>query len=156
MGSESDLPVMKGAADILMQFGIPYEMRVLSAHRTPEAATEFARTARERGIRVMIAGAGMAAHLGGVVAAFTNLPVIGVPISGKDLKGMDSLLSIVQMPSGIPVASMAIGGAKNAALFAIQILATGDDALYDELQKYRAAMIEKVGAMDARVSAYDG
>lgn len=156
MGSESDLPIMKGAADILMEFGIPYEMRVLSAHRTPEATTDFAKTARDRGIRVLIAGAGAAAHLGGVVAAFTNLPVIGVPISGKDLKGMDSLLSIVQMPSGIPVASMAIGGAKNAALFAIQILATEDASLYPELEKYRAAMIGKVGAMDARVSAYNG
>lgn len=156
MGSESDLPIMKGAADILMEFGIPYEMRVLSAHRTPEATAEFAKSARSRGIRIMIAGAGAAAHLGGVIASFTNLPVLGVPIPGKDLKGIDSLLSIVQMPSGIPVASLAIGGAKNAALLAIQILATSDDKLYDALEKYRAAMIEKVGAMDARVSAYNG
>ncbi len=156
MGSESDLPTMKGAADILMEFGVPYEMRVMSAHRTPDITMEFAKNARNRGIRVMIAGAGAAAHLGGVVAAFTNLPVLGVPIPGKDLKGIDSLLSIVQMPSGIPVGSLAIGGAKNAALLAIQILATSDDELYEALEKYRAAMIDKVGAMDTRVSAYNG
>ncbi len=152
MGSESDLPVMKGAADILKDFDVPFEIRVLSAHRTPEESAEYARTAYARGIRVIIAAAGGAAHLGGVLAAFTPLPIIGVPIPSKDLKGLDSLLSIVQMPSGVPVASVAIGGSKNASLLAIQILATSNAALLDKMNAYKAAMVGKVKAMNERVN----
>ncbi len=151
MGSESDLPVMKGAVDILNEFDIPFEIRVLSAHRTPEETAELAAGARDRGIRVFIAGAGGAAHLGGVIAAFTPLPVIGVPVPSPHLGGLDSLLSIVQMPSGVPVASVAIGGAKNAALLAIQILGVGNPALLDRIAAYKEAMKGKVAAMDQRV-----
>ncbi len=152
MGSESDFPVMKGATDILKEFDVPFEIRVLSAHRTPQETAEYAQTARDRGLKVMIAAAGGAAHLGGVIAAFTTLPVLGVPISSKDLKGLDSLLSIVQMPSGIPVASLAIGGSKNAALFAIEILATTDDELVAKLDDYRTAMLGKVAKMNSNVN----
>ncbi len=152
MGSESDLPTMKGAAQILGEFDVPFEIRVLSAHRTPEETAEYASTAKDRGVKVIIAGAGGAAHLGGVIASLTQLPILGVPISSKDLKGLDSLLSIVQMPSGIPVASLAIGGAKNAALLAIQILALSDDDLHDKLVAYREQMLDKVAAMNARVN----
>jgi 5-(carboxyamino)imidazole ribonucleotide mutase len=153
MGSESDLPVMQGAANIFAEFDIPFEMRVLSAHRTPDQTKEFATSARARGIKVLIAGAGGAAHLGGVLAAYTQLPVLGVPIPSNHLKGIDSLLSIVQMPSGVPVASLAIGGSKNAALLALQILALEDDELYRRLVEYREAMVERVEAMDQRVSS---
>lgn len=152
MGSESDYPVMKGAADILKEFDVPFEIRVLSAHRTPEETAEYAKTARDRGIKVLIAAAGGAAHLGGVIAAFTTLPVLGVPISSKDLKGLDSLLSFVQMPSGIPVATLAIGGSKNAALFAIEILSTHDDAMVKKLDDYRNAMLDKVAGMNKNVN----
>lgn len=127
MGSKSDAPTMEACTQQLDEFGIPYEVKVASAHRTPEVVHEWASTAADRGMRVIIAAAGKAAHLGGVVAAFTPLPVIGVPMKTSDLGGMDSLLSIVQMPSGVPVATVAIGGAKNAAILATQIIGTGED-----------------------------
>ena len=151
MGSESDLPVMQGAVDIFKQFDIPFEIRVLSAHRTPDETASYAAGARARGIRVFIAAAGGAAHLGGVIAAYTPLPVIGVPIPSKNLNGLDSLLSIVQMPSGVPVASVAIGGAKNAALLAIQIVGTGRPELLDQMVRFKEEMLGKVADMDRRV-----
>ena len=151
MGSESDLPVMKGAVEILNDFHIPFEIRVLSAHRTPHETAEFAAGARERGIKVFIAAAGGAAHLGGAIAAFSPLPVIGVPIPSQNLNGIDSLLSIVQMPSGVPVACVAIGGSKNAALLAIQIIGTGDPEMLDKIVEYKSAMTGKVAAMNQRV-----
>ncbi len=151
MGSESDLPVMQEAADMLDEFDIPYEMRVLSAHRTPRAMIEYAETAYERGIRVIIAGAGGAAHLPGMMAASTSLPVIGVPVPSRHLQGLDSLLSIVQMPAGVPVATVAIGGARNAALLAVQILATADEDLMARLLAYKSFMIDRVEEMDARI-----
>ena len=138
MGSASDLEVMSGAMKTLEQFGIAYEKRVISAHRAPEALAEWTKTARERGLSVIIAGAGGAAHLPGVIAAMTTLPVIGVPVRSKALGGLDSLLSIVQMPSGIPVATMAIDGSKNAALYAIQMLALHDETLAAKLEAFRA------------------
>ena len=138
MGSASDLEVMSGAMKTLEQFGIAYEKRVISAHRAPEALAKWTKTARERGLSVIIAGAGGAAHLPGVIAAMTTLPVIGVPVRSKALGGLDSLLSIVQMPSGIPVATMAIDGSKNAALYAIQMLALHDEALAAKLEAFRA------------------
>ncbi len=152
MGSESDFPVMEGAANILKEFGVPFDIRVLSAHRTPDETAEYAKTARARGMKVIIAAAGGAAHLGGVIAAYTTLPVLGVPISSKDLKGLDSLLSIVQMPSGIPVASLAINGSKNAALLAIQILATADTDMAAKMDDYREAMLTKVANMNRSVN----
>ena len=143
MGSTSDLPVMEGAAKILNEFKIPFEMNALSAHRTPEKVEEFARTAHDRGIRVIIAAAGMAAHLPGVIAAMTHVPVIGVPIKAS-LDGMDSLLAIVQMPPGIPVATVAINGAGNAAILAAQILATGDEELTISVKQYKENLKEKI------------
>ncbi len=143
MGSTSDLPVMEGAAKILNDFKIPFEMNALSAHRTPEKVEEFARTAHDRGIRVIIAAAGMAAHLPGVIAAMTHIPVIGVPIKAS-LDGMDSLLAIVQMPPGIPVATVAINGAGNAAILAAQILATGDEELTISVKQYKENLKEKI------------
>jgi 5-(carboxyamino)imidazole ribonucleotide mutase len=137
MGSDSDWPVMKAAADVCGEFGIGCEAHVMSAHRTPDDVAGYARAAHKRGLRVLIAGAGGAAHLPGVVAAFTTLPVIGVPIETKSLKGLDSLLSIVQMPSGVPVATVAIGNARNAGLLAIQILASGDARLQAELLRFK-------------------
>lgn len=139
MGSQSDLPTMQYAIDILVEFNIPHHVQVVSAHRTPHLMYEFADSAIDHGFEVIIAGAGGAAHLPGMVAALTTLPVIGVPVESKALKGMDSLLSIVQMPGGIPVATVAIGtaGAKNAGLLATQILATHDPVLRDRLMKYR-------------------
>ncbi|MBS7833505.1 5-(carboxyamino)imidazole ribonucleotide mutase [Wohlfahrtiimonas chitiniclastica] len=139
MGSQSDLPTMQFAIDMLVEFDIPHHVQVVSAHRTPELMFEFATSAVDRGFSVIIAGAGGAAHLPGMVAALTTLPVIGVPVESKALKGMDSLLSIVQMPGGIPVATVAIGtaGAKNAGLLAAQMLAIADPTLRDRLQKYR-------------------
>ena len=129
MGSDSDWPVMKAAADVCVEFGLSHEVQVISAHRTPHDLSRYATEAHARGMRVIIAGAGGAAHLPGVTAAFTPLPVIGVPIESKSLKGLDSLLSIVQMPSGIPVATVAIGGGRNAGLLAVQILAASDGVL---------------------------
>lgn len=151
MGSESDLPTMRAAADVLRDFDVPFETRVLSAHRTPDRMTDYARSARERGLRVIIAGAGGAAHLPGMIAASTTLPVIGVPVQTKSLKGLDSLLSIVQMPGGVPVATVAIGGAKNAGLLAVQILATTDLALADALAEFRISEVTRVEEMDERV-----
>lgn len=142
MGSDSDLPIMKQAAEILERFGVPYEMKVLSAHRTPIDTIEYARSAYERGLRVIIAGAGGAAHLPGVVAGMTTLPVIGVPIESK-LQGLDSLLSIVQMPSGVPVATVAIGGARNAGILVVQILATGDPELHAKLVEFKQQIAEQ-------------
>ncbi len=154
MGSESDWPVMEGAASTLKSFGIHFETRVLSAHRTPDETRKFAEDAVERGIKVIIAGAGGAAHLAGVIAAYTPLPVIGIPIPSKHLKGMDSLLSIVQMPSGVPVATVAIGGAKNAAILAAQILAIGDSDLFDRVAAFKRDMVSKVAEMDTNVQAF--
>lgn len=153
MGSESDWPVMEPAVETLADFGVPYEARVLSAHRTPATMQRYAETAHERGLKVIIAGAGGAAHLPGMLAASTPLPVLGVPVKTSKLNGLDSLLSIVQMPGGVPVGSLAINGAKNAALLAVQILATHDKSLLNQLQQYKQDLIEKVEDMDARVQA---
>lgn len=144
MGSGSDLEVMTPAIETLQEFGIEVEKRVISAHRAPHALMQWAETARERELSVIIAGAGGAAHLAGVIAGLTTLPVIGVPVRSKTLDGLDSLLSIVQMPSGVPVATVAINGAKNAALLAVQILALGDEELLRKLQAFRTAQTEKV------------
>jgi len=137
MGSDSDWPTMKQAADALAEFGIASEARVISAHRDPHGLEEYVGSASKRGIKVIIAGAGGAAHLPGVTAAFTTLPVIGVPIESKSLKGLDSLLAIVQMPAGVPVATVAIGGARNAGLLATQIIATGDAELQLKLGDFK-------------------
>lgn len=144
MGSDSDLPVMKEAAEVLEEFGVPYEITVVSAHRTPERMYEYAKTAEERGIEVIIAGAGGSAHLPGMTASITTLPVIGVPVMTRALKGLDSLLSIVQMPAGIPVATVAINNAKNAGLLAVQILAIKYPELREKLKIYRDKMKEEV------------
>jgi 5-(carboxyamino)imidazole ribonucleotide mutase len=137
MGSDSDWPTLKAAADLLEEFGVSFEKRVVSAHRTPDDLADFGRGAQNRGLKVIIAGAGGAAHLPGMLAAYTALPVIGVPVATKYLQGLDSLLSIVQMPPGVPVATMAIGGATNAGIFAVQILALEDDSLRKKLQAFR-------------------
>ena len=144
MGSTSDYEIMSQAVKVLEDLGIEYEKRVISAHRTPDLMFEYAKSARERGIGVIIAGAGGAAHVAGVVAGMTTVPVIGVPIQTKALGGMDSLLSIVQMPGGIPVATMAINGSKNAGLFAAQRLALTDSALAQRLQEFRKEQTQKV------------
>ncbi len=144
MGSTSDLSVMKGAFDILDQFGVEYEKKVFSAHRTPVALEEWIKSARERGIVTFIAGAGGAAHLAGVVAAHTTVPVIGVPIMSKALRGLDSLLAMAQMPSGIPVATVAIDGAKNAALLAIEMMAITDDELHHKMKAFREEQARKI------------
>ena len=150
MGSDSDLPVMEEAARVLTEFGVPHEVRISSAHRSPQRTAALAAEAADRGIRVIIAGAGMAAHLAGVVAAETVLPVIGVPMGGGALAGVDALYATVQMPGGIPVATMAIGraGAKNAGIFAVQVLALGNDRLTTLLKAYRERMAEEVAAKD--------
>lgn len=144
MGSDSDLPVMKEAAKILDQFEVEYELTVVSAHRTPERLYKYAETAEEKGLDVIIAGAGGAAHLPGMVAAVTTVPVIGVPVKTSKLSGLDSLYSIVQMPPGVPVATVAINGAKNAALLAVQILARSDEELNQKQKEYRQEMKTKV------------
>jgi len=146
MGSDSDLKVMSEASAMLRTFGVPHEVKILSAHRTPADTIRYAKAALERGIRVIIAGAGGAAHLAGVVAAHTLLPVIGVPMETEHLKGIDSLFSTVQMPSGVPVGCMAIGaaGATNAAFLALEILALSDRALYKKLGRYRAQLAQSV------------
>jgi 5-(carboxyamino)imidazole ribonucleotide mutase len=143
MGSDSDWPTMKAAADALNEFGIASEAKVISAHRTPRDLEAYASGARERGLRVVIAGAGGAAHLPGVTAAFTTLPVIGVPIQGKALDGMDSLLAIVQMPPGVPVATVGINGARNAGLLAAQIIGSGDDAMQEKLDAFKVKLAEE-------------
>lgn len=137
MGSDSDLPIMKEASDILNQFGISNEIKIISAHRSPKFLSEYASDAHKKGMKIIIAGAGGAAHLPGVTAAFTPLPVVGVPIKGKSLEGMDSLLSIVQMPSGVPVATVAINGAKNAGILAAQILATADKNILNKMIAFK-------------------
>ena len=142
MGSKSDLPTMEGCTKELEELGVPYELVIASAHRNPEKVHEWASTAADRGIKVIIAAAGKAAHLGGVVAAFTPLPVVGVPMKTSDLGGMDSLLSMVQMPSGVPVACVAINGAKNAAIFATQILGATMPEYRDVIAKMKASMAE--------------
>lgn len=144
MGSDSDLPVMKEAAKVLEEFGVEYELTVISAHRTPKRAEEYAQSAEERGIKVIIAGAGKAAHLAGVLAAYTPLPVIGVPIKTSTLGGADSLYSMVQMPAGVPVATVALNGAKNAGLLAIQVLGVADKELRERFRKYKIEMANKV------------
>ncbi|MBQ1435919.1 MAG: 5-(carboxyamino)imidazole ribonucleotide mutase [Clostridia bacterium] len=144
MGSDSDLPVVKKSVEILKKFDVPFTVRVISAHRTPDEARTFAASAKDEGIGVIIAAAGKAAHLGGVIAAFTPLPVIGLPIKSSTLDGLDSLLSIVQMPKGVPVATVAIDGAQNAALLAVQMLALSDDALMKKIEAYKEEMKEEV------------
>ena len=144
MGSASDLEVMSAAMETLAEFGVDFEKRVISAHRTPDLMFEYAKTAKERGIGVIIAGAGGAAHVAGVVAGLTTVPVIGVPVRTPMMGGLDSLLSIVQMPGGIPVATVAINGSKNAALLAVEILALGDEELGKKLEEYRKKQTEKV------------
>lgn len=144
MGSTSDLEVMSAAFTTLEEFGVPYEKRVISAHRAPALLSEWASTAKSRGIDIIIAGAGGAAHLPGVTAAMTTLPVIGVPISGKAFGGLDSLLSMVQMPSGIPVATVAVNGAKNAALLAVSIIALSDKEISEKLDSFRRLQTEKI------------
>jgi 5-(carboxyamino)imidazole ribonucleotide mutase len=151
MGSDSDLPVMRQAADALDEFGIAWDMRVLSAHRTPDDTLAYARSARASGVQVIIAGAGGAAHLPGVIAAVTTLPVIGVPIALPKLDGLDSLLSIVQMPKGIPVATVAIDGARNAGLLAVRILAIADPALGEQLVGYADRVATEVREKDAKL-----
>ncbi|MGA2178441.1 MAG: 5-(carboxyamino)imidazole ribonucleotide mutase [Verrucomicrobiota bacterium] len=143
MGSDSDWPTMKAAADVCAQFGIASEAKVISAHRTPKDLEQYADKAHERGLRVIIAGAGGAAHLPGVAAAFTTLPVIGVPIESRSLKGLDSLLSIVQMPPGVPVATVGIGAAKNAGLLAVQILSVGSERLQKALVEFKQKLAEE-------------
>jgi len=140
MGSDSDLPVMEAAFQVLKEFNIPYEVKILSAHRTPDQHSEYSKSAKDRGLKVIIAAAGGAAHLPGVTAAQTILPVIGVPIKSKSLEGMDSLLSIVQMPPGIPVATVSIDGAKNAALLAVQILGISTESIQKKLVDYKKKM----------------
>jgi 5-(carboxyamino)imidazole ribonucleotide mutase len=144
MGSDSDLPTMEGAIAICEEFGIEYEVAIVSAHRTPQRMVKYAQTARHRGIKVIIAGAGGAAHLPGMVASLTPLPVIGVPVATRNLKGIDSLYSIVQMPGGIPVATVAIGNAKNAGLLAVQILASHNEKLLDKVAEYRQNLEQMV------------
>ena len=142
LGSESDLAAMQPCMDALEEFGVPYELKIASAHRKPNVVHEWSETAYDRGIRVIIAAAGKAAHLGGVVAAFTPLPVIAVPLKTSDLGGLDSLLSMVQMPSGVPVATVAINGAKNAAILAVQMLGTGNPAMLQKIVDMKAAMAQ--------------
>lgn len=153
MGSDSDLPIMKKAAEILEKFGISYEMRIISAHREPDIFVEYAKTAKDRGIKVIIAGAGKAAHLPGMCAAIFPLPVIGIPMKTSDLGGVDSLYSIVQMPSGIPVATVAINGGANAGILAAKILSVSDEALQEKLAAYTEEMKNQVVEKDAKLNA---
>ena len=153
MGSDSDLPVVEKGIKTVQDFGVEVVVRVISAHRTPAAAEEFAKTAEENGIGVIVAAAGKAAHLGGVLAAYTTIPVIGLPIKSSTLDGLDSLLSIVQMPPGIPVATVAIDGAENAGILAVQMLALASPELKEKLKAHKKAMEEKVAAKDAAVMA---
>ena len=152
MGSDSDWPTMKAAADACAEFSVPHEVRVVSAHRTPDDMARYARSAHLRGLRVIIAGAGGAAHLPGMVASHTPLPVIGVPVESKSLKGLDSLLSIVQMPAGVPVATVAIGNARNAGLLAVTILATSDAALQEQFVKFKARMARESRAKTRKLN----
>lgn len=155
MGSDSDWPLVRKAWDTLAEFGVPAEVRVISAHRTPDLAADYARSARGRGLKVILSAAGGAAHLGGILAAHTTLPVVGIPVAGGALNGVDALLATLQMPSGIPVATVALGsaGPTNAALFAVQILALADGALAEKLDAHKRRLAEKVAAANARVNA---
>ena len=156
MGSSSDLPVMEAAAAVLDEFGVAHEVRVVSAHRSPMRMVAYAREAKERGLKVLIAGAGGAAHLPGMVASLTTLPVIGVPVPTEHLRGVDSLHSIVQMPGGVPVATMAIGGARNAGLMAVRILAVSDEVLADRLAEDQARLEEYARAQDEELARARG
>ena len=151
MGSKSDLETMQPAADVLAEFGVPCEVKVVSAHRTPEAMVEYAKSARSRGLKVIIAGAGGAAHLPGMVASLTTLPVIGVPVQTKALGGVDSLYSIAQMPAGVPVATVSIGNGKNAGLLALRILAISNHELAAKLEEFRQGQIEAVAEMNREI-----
>ncbi|MEV4541451.1 5-(carboxyamino)imidazole ribonucleotide mutase [Micromonospora echinaurantiaca] len=153
MGSDSDWPTMKAAAEVLAEFEVPYEVEVVSAHRTPVKMIDYGRAAADRGLKVIIAGAGGAAALPGMVASVTPLPVIGVPVPLKHLDGMDSLLSIVQMPAGVPVATVSIGNARNAGLLAVRILAAADRALLDRMSAYQADLEQLVAEKDAALRA---
>jgi 5-(carboxyamino)imidazole ribonucleotide mutase len=151
MGSDSDLKTMRPAAEALAEFGVPCEVRVVSAHRTPQAMLEYGRTAAGRGLRVIVAGAGGAAHLPGMLASVTPLPVIGVPVPLTYLDGLDSLLSIVQMPAGVPVATVAVGGARNAGLLAVRILGASDPRLREQMERFQTALGAMVAEKDANV-----
>lgn len=153
MGSDSDLPVVQKAVDVLRDFGVPFEVRVLSAHRTPDEAQQFAKSARENGFGVIIAAAGMAAHLAGAFAAHSTLPVIGIPVKSSTLDGVDALLSTIQMPTGMPVATVAINGAANAALLSVEILSVYEKELEEKLRAYREAGTRKVLDKDEAVRA---
>ena len=153
MGSDSDLGVMRGAAEVLGELGVPCEMNIASAHRTPRRVIDYVESARERGLKVIIAGAGGAAHLAGVAAAFTPLPIIGVPVKSASLSGQDSLLSMVQMPPGVPVATVAIDGARNAGILAAQIIATGDPALMDRVVRFKQDLEAAVLAKAERLAS---
>ncbi len=156
MGSDSDLPIVRGAVDTLNAFGVPFEAHVMSAHRTPELACDFAKSAKENGFGVIICAAGMAAHLAGVIAGHTTLPVIGIPIKSGAMNGLDALLATVMMPSGIPVATVAVDGAKNAAFLAIQMLALSDETLSEKLAAEKLKMIEGVKEKDAKIQRMVG
>lgn len=151
MGSNSDLLVVQGAIDQLKSFGVDFEAHVISAHRTPQRAEEFAKSAKENGVKVIIAAAGKAAHLGGVIAAYTTLPVIALPIKSSFMDGLDSLLSMVQMPTGIPVATVGVNGADNAGILAVQMLAVSDSALAEKLDKFKADMAKAVEEKDKKL-----
>ncbi|WP_052422835.1 5-(carboxyamino)imidazole ribonucleotide mutase [Nonomuraea candida] len=153
MGSDSDWPVMKAAAEAVAEFGVPFEADVVSAHRMPDEMIEYGRQAASRGVKVIIAGAGGAAHLPGMLASVTPLPVIGVPVPLKYLDGMDSLLSIVQMPAGVPVATVAVGGARNAGLLAVRILATADDGLRERMEEFQARLKAQAYAKGEKLRA---
>jgi 5-(carboxyamino)imidazole ribonucleotide mutase len=153
MGSDSDWPTLQPAAEACAEFGVPCEVRVVSAHRTPDDMARYAKTAQGRGLRVIVAGAGGAAHLPGMVASHTPLPVIGVPVESRTLKGIDSLLSIVQMPAGIPVATVAIGGGRNAGLLAVQILAASDESLREQVVRFRQRLAAESRAKNRRLQA---
>ena len=153
MGSDSDLAVMQGTIDVLVEFEVPHEVRIVSAHRTPDVLFDYARTASDRGLRVIVAGAGGAAHLPGMTASMTALPVVGVPVALEHLEGVDSLLSIVQMPAGVPVATVAVGNARNAGLLAVRILATSDEKLRGAIERYQVDLAEKVRGKDEDVRA---
>jgi 5-(carboxyamino)imidazole ribonucleotide mutase len=153
MGSDSDWPTLKPAADACAEFGVACEVRVVSAHRTPLEMVRFARNARSRGLQVIVAGAGGAAHLPGMVASLTPLPVIGVPVESPSLKGLDSLLSIVQMPGGVPVATMAINGGRNAGLLAVRILAVGDESLFRKMESFQTRLAAESKAKDRKLQS---
>lgn len=153
MGSNSDLPVVSGAIDVLKSFGVDFEAHVISAHRTPARAEEFAKSAKENGVKVIIAAAGKAAHLGGVIAAYTTLPVIALPIKSSFMDGLDSLLSMVQMPTGIPVATVGVNGSDNAGILAVQMLALSDKTLSDKLEQFKTDMAKAVEDKDKKLQA---